>query len=96
MSTQTTRTITLTKNAAGRWTAYDATTRTVTEGQTRGEALDKLDDETGDEEEVNTVEEWNPVNPNDPIFNPTTFSSGTTDTSERIDEVLYGAEDTDE
>jgi hypothetical protein len=93
MSTQTTRTITLTKDAEGRWTAYDATTRTVTEGNTRGEALDKLDDETREEEEV---EQWNPVNPDDPIFNPTTFSSGDTDTSERIDEVLYGAGDTDE
>lgn len=92
MSTETTRTITLTKDTEGRWTAYDATTRTVTEGDTRDEALDKLDDETGDDE----AGEWNPVNPDDPIFNPTTFSSGTTDTSERIDEVLYGAGDENE
>lgn len=94
MSTQTTRTITLTKDTEGRWTAYDATTRTVTEGDTRDEALDKLDDVTSDDEEADG--EWNPVNPGDPIFNPTTFSSGTTDTSERIDEVLYGAGETKE
>lgn len=95
MSTQTTRTITLTKDEEGRWTAYDATIRTVTEGNTRGEALKKLDDETGDEE-AETTPDWNPVNPEDPIFNPTTVSSGDTDTSERIDEVLYGTGNEDE
>lgn len=55
---------------------------------------------------INTAEESdceagapdeNPVNPDDPIFSPTTFTAGKpTDTSERIDEVLYGAEDAHE
>lgn len=44
MSTKTTRTITLMRNPDGRWTAYDAATETVTDGDTRDEALDKLDD----------------------------------------------------
>lgn len=44
----TTRTITLTRNPDGRWTAYDATTETVTDGDTRDDALDKLDDAAGE------------------------------------------------
>lgn len=34
--------------------------------------------------------EPNPVNPDDPIFSPSTFASGHSDTSENVDEVLYG------
>lgn len=39
----TTRQITLTKNPDGRWTAYDTVTETVTDGNTRDDALEKLD-----------------------------------------------------
>lgn len=85
-----TRQITLTEHPDGNWTAYDTTTERVSKGTTRAEALDNLGGDNGDEGE------WNPVNPDDPIFTPTTFSSGTTDTSERIDEVLYGAGNKDE
>lgn len=35
-------------------------------------------------------DEASAVDPDDPIWNPDTFSSGTTDTSSRVDEVLYG------
>lgn len=31
-----------------------------------------------------------PVNPDDPIFDRSTFASGESDTSERVDEILYG------
>lgn len=86
----TSRQITLTEHADGKWTAYDTATETVTQGITREEVLDKLDDAAKQEQEVS-------VNPDDPIFNPTTFSAGEpTDTSERIDEVLYGAKEQDE
>lgn len=86
----TTRQITLTEHADGKWTAYDTATETVTQGTTRDEALDKLDDAA-------TQKQGTPVNSDDPIFNPTTFSAGEpTDTSKRIDEVLYGSEDRDE
>ncbi|MFC6964965.1 type II toxin-antitoxin system HicB family antitoxin [Halocatena marina] len=37
------RHITLTENPDGRWTAYDTATETVTDGNTRDEALEKLD-----------------------------------------------------
>lgn len=61
MSTQTTtiRTITLTENPDGRWTAYDTATKTVTEGDTRDETLDKLDDAatTGTDEDSNSPAE---------------------------------------
>lgn len=40
----TTRQITLTENPDGRWTAYDTATETVTDGNTRDDALDNLDD----------------------------------------------------
>ena len=44
----TTRQITLTENPDGRWTAYDTATKTVTQGPTRDDALDKLDDALGE------------------------------------------------
>lgn len=85
----TSRQITLTKHADGKWTAYDTATETVTQGTTREEVLDKIDDAA-------KQEQGSPVNPDDPIFNPTTFSAGEpTDTSERVDEVLYGAGEQD-
>lgn len=40
----TIRQITLTKYSDGQWTAYDTVTETVTDGNTRDEALEKLDD----------------------------------------------------
>lgn len=43
----TTRHITLTENPNGRWTAYDTASQTVTEGATRTEALDNLDEAIG-------------------------------------------------
>jgi hypothetical protein len=45
----TTRQITLTENPDGRWTAYDTATHTVTEGPTRDDALESLDDALGEE-----------------------------------------------
>jgi predicted RNase H-like HicB family nuclease len=50
----TTRQITLTENPDGRWTAYDTATQTVTQGPTRDDALDKLDDALG--EDTNSTE----------------------------------------
>jgi predicted RNase H-like HicB family nuclease len=44
----TTRQITLTENPDGRWTAYDTATHTVTEGPTRDEALENLDNALGE------------------------------------------------
>lgn len=45
----TTRQITLTENPDGRWTAYDTATETVTDGNTRDAALEKLDAEIDEE-----------------------------------------------
>lgn len=50
----TTRQITLTKNPDGRWTAYDTATETVTDGDTRDDALDKLDDVLNEENDPDT------------------------------------------
>jgi predicted RNase H-like HicB family nuclease len=57
VSTQTTtkpRQITLTENPDGRWTAYDTATQTVTQGSTRDDALDNLDNALG--EDTNSTE----------------------------------------
>lgn len=45
----TTRQITLTENPDGRWTAYDTATETVTDGNTRHDALNNLDVTIGEE-----------------------------------------------
>ncbi|WP_248910539.1 type II toxin-antitoxin system HicB family antitoxin [Halocatena marina] len=48
------RHITLTENPDGRWTAYDTATETVTDGNTRDDALKKLDAALDEQTEPDT------------------------------------------
>ncbi len=86
------RQIALTENPDGLWTAYDTATKTVTQGTTRDEALERLDaaieaaeprTESGDRDEID---------PEDPLFSGDPITSGDMG-DETIDDVLYGVVD---
>lgn len=89
----TTRQITLTETPDGRWTAYDTATHAVTQGLTRDEALEKLDEAVGQIAEHDKQTESNEpspeIAPDDPLFSDEPIMSvGMGD--ETIDDVLYG------
>lgn len=88
-TTTTPRQITLTENPDGRWTAYDTATQTVTEGPTRDEALENLDEAVGQPDDQ--ADEQPPeIDPDDPLFSADPIISVSMG-DETIDDVLYGA-----
>jgi hypothetical protein len=86
----TTRQITLTETPDGRWTAYDTATHAVTQGSTRDEALEKLDESVGQTagraERTACLPE---IVSDDPLFTADPIMSVEMG-DETIDDVLYG------
>lgn len=86
------RQITLTEHPDGRWTAYDTATKTVTQGTTRDEALERLDAEIEAAEPRTQSGDRDEIDPEDPIFTGDPIMSVDMG-DETIDDVLYGAVD---
>lgn len=86
----TTRQITLTETPDGRWTAYDTTTQTVTQGPTRDKALETLDEALGQSDDrAERDEQPLEIDPDDPLFTADPIMSVDMG-NKTIDDVLYG------